>query len=370
MRIPPVTLALGLCALSMGGCSPDDAPTAGPAFPNPRAGFPSNGRTLGYIANQYADTISVLDLGTLAVLGEVPVGINPVELDGPAQVRLDPTRGVAYVLLTYPLSVVGAHAVAHGARPPFGYVRELSLLDLTPLGGLPVDRRAASLALSADHSLAAGVHFDQDLALLPTDLDARRATLDLLTPAWDLQTGTANKRAQPVCVAPLGVVLGGKGARAFVACTGEDSLAVVDTNSITVLTRVPAGAGPVNKPTAIVVATAGQQVLLSNQLTSQVVAFAGNDSDDQPMLRRAAVRRRWCIRLLTCTRLTAICMGAASLSCSSSDGPDAVDAGRQLFQSRELSSSDANIYTCGTCFDIASGQESNQQAVAVAAATI
>lgn len=278
MRIPPVTLALGLCALSMGGCSPDDAPTAGPAFPNPRAGFPSNGRTLGYIANQYADTISVLDLGTLAVLGEVPVGINPVELDGPAQVRLDPTRGVAYVLLTYPLSVVGAHAVAHGARPPFGYVRELSLLDLTPLGGLPVDRRAASLALSADHSLAAVVHFDQDLALLPTDLDARRATLDLLTPAWDLQTGTANKRAQPVCVAPLGVVLGGNGARAFVACTGEDSLAVVDTNSLTVLTRVPAGDGPVNKPTAIVVDPAGQQVLLSNQLTSQVVAFDANDT--------------------------------------------------------------------------------------------
>jgi len=63
-------------------------------------------------------------------------------------------------------------------------------------------------------------------------------------------------------------------------------------------------------------------------------------------------------------------MGAASLSCSSSDGPDAVDAGRQLFQSRELSSSDANIYTCGTCHDIASGQQSNQQSVSVAAATI
>src|ERR1700759_3852624 len=123
MRLPPITLAIGLHALSMGACSRDDASTAGPAFPNPRVSFPSNGRTLGYVANGYSDTISVLDLGTLAVLGEVPVGINPVELDGPAQVTLDQTRGVAYVLLTYPLSVVGAHAVAHGARPPFGYVR-------------------------------------------------------------------------------------------------------------------------------------------------------------------------------------------------------------------------------------------------------
>ena len=277
MRIPPITLALGLCALSMGGCSRDDA-TAGPAFPNPRVPFDSNGRTLGYVANQYSDTISVLDLGTLAVLGEVPVGINPVELDGPAQVTLDQTRGVAYVLLTYPLSVVGAHAVAHGARPPFGYVRELSMRDLTPLGGGSVDRRAASLALATDHSLIAVAHFDQDLALLPTDLDSRRANLDLLEPAWGLQTGTADKRAQPVCVAPLGVVLGKDGTRAFVACTGEDSLAVVDTSSLTVLTRVPAGDGPVNKPTAIVIDPAGEQVLLSNQLTNQVVVFKADDT--------------------------------------------------------------------------------------------
>lgn len=230
------------------------------------------------MANQYSDTVSILDLGTLTVVGEVPVGINPVEIDGPRQITLDAARGVAYVLLSYPLSVVGAHAVAHGAQPPFGYVRELSLRNLASLGELSVDRRAAGMTLSNDRGLLAIAHFDQDLALLSTDLDGRRANLILIGPAWGLETGSADKRKGTVCVAPLGVVFGKDQTRAYVACTGEDSLAVVDTATSMVLTRVPAGDGPVNKPTAISVDPTGSTVLLSNQLTSQVVAFAADDN--------------------------------------------------------------------------------------------
>ena len=88
------------------------------------------------------------------------------------------------------------------------------------------------------------------------------------------------------------------------------------------------------------------------------------------MIRCAAMRQRWSRRLLIVTGLASICTWAGSLSCSSSDGPDAVDRGAQLFQSRELSSTDANIYTCATCHDSASGQQSNQQSASAASATI
>lgn len=88
------------------------------------------------------------------------------------------------------------------------------------------------------------------------------------------------------------------------------------------------------------------------------------------MIGCPAMRRRWWRRLLTFTQLTSMGIGAGSLSCSSSDGADAVDRGAQLFQSRELSSSDANIYTCATCHDIASGQQSTQQSASAASATI
>jgi YVTN family beta-propeller protein len=279
MKASLTSAAFVLGALSAAGCTRDGEPMAAAPLPNPRVAFPSEKRTLGYVANQYSDTVSVLDLGSpLTVLGEVPVGINPVEIDGPRQIALDGARGVAYVVLTYPLSVVGAHAVAHGGRPPFGYVRELSLLDLTPLGDTSVDRRAASLALSGDGRQVAVVHFDQDLALLPTDdVESRRANIIVIDPASGLQSGTADKHRGPVCVAPMGVVFGKDRSRAYVACTGEDSLAVVDTATTVVLARVPAGDGPVNKPTAISIDPAGAYVLLSNELTSQVVEHTADD---------------------------------------------------------------------------------------------
>lgn len=281
-KLPFKAAGVALCILTGVGCpSSESSPDAGPAFPNRRVAFAAQGRTLGYLPNQYSDTISVLDLADLSVLGEVPVGINPVEIDGPRALTFDRGRGVAYLVLIYPMSVVGAHAVAHGAKPPFGYVRELSIRDLAPLADASVDRRAASLALAPDAGMLAVVHFDQDLSLLPSDIETRRANLILIDSPSDLPAGTATKRKQPVCVAPLGVVYGRDRSRVFMACTGEDQLAVVDTSNLNVVARVPAGDGPVNKPTDIVIDPAGTEVILSNELTSQVVAFKADDTATQ-----------------------------------------------------------------------------------------
>ena len=275
-RAGGVWRAVVLCALGTAGCGSDGSPI-GPV-PSERRSFPGDGHTLGYVANQYADTVSVVDLTTVTVLGEVPVGMNPVEVDGPRQLTLDPGRGLAYVLLTYPLTALGAHAIAHGAQPPFGEVRALSLLDLTPLGDEAVDRRAAALALSRDGSLLAAVHADQDLESLSTDLDSRRANIALISPAWALATEKESERKSAVCVAPEDVVLSRDGTRAFIACTGEDSLVVVDTTTMNVVTRVPAGDGVVNKPTAIALDPTGTRLLLSNELTGKVVVFTADDT--------------------------------------------------------------------------------------------
>jgi len=273
-------VVLSCAAAAVPGCASHDEPAdAGSAFPDRRVGFVgAAGHALGYVANQYSDTVSVLDLTSMTVLGEAPVGINPVEIDGPRRLTLDRARGVAYVVLTYPSSVVGAHAVAHGAKPPFGYVRELSLRDLAPLGEMAVDRRAIALALAPDGGLLAVAHFDQELALSPGAVETRRANLILVDSPQQLAMGAAGKRKGPVCVAPLDVVLGHDGTRAFVACTGEDQLAVVDTSSLAVLARVPAGDAPANQPTAIVIDPAGTRVLLSNELTRRVVAFNADDA--------------------------------------------------------------------------------------------
>ncbi|HEY8925986.1 MAG TPA: hypothetical protein VIU64_16490 [Polyangia bacterium] len=278
MKVPLGCLVAISCAAL--GCGSNGAcPDAGPAFPDRRVAFVgADGHALGYVANQYSDTVSVLDLTSMIVLGEVPIGINPIEIDGPRRFALDRARGVGYVVFTYPESVVGPHAVAHGARPPFGYVRELSLRDLAPLGELAMDRRAFSLSLAPDGGSLAIVHFDQELAALSSDLDTRRASLVLVASPDQIASGSAAKRKGPVCVSPVDVVLGRGARRAFVACAGEDQLAVVDTSSLAVLARVPAGEEPANHPTAVVLDPGGTRVLVTNELTRRVVTFQADDS--------------------------------------------------------------------------------------------
>src|SRR5262245_31268379 len=102
-------------------------------FPNRRAKFPGEGRTLGYVANRNSDTVSVVDLDGLQELGQLPVGVDPVDIDGPRHIALDAQRGVAYVLLTFPFSVPSAHLAAQGTPSRQGYVQQLDLLDFTQL---------------------------------------------------------------------------------------------------------------------------------------------------------------------------------------------------------------------------------------------
>jgi hypothetical protein len=72
-----VVAAIVLFAVSLAGCSPDGVGGA-PVFPDRRPQFPANGRTLGYVANQMSDTVSVVDLDGMIELGQGPVGLNPV----------------------------------------------------------------------------------------------------------------------------------------------------------------------------------------------------------------------------------------------------------------------------------------------------
>jgi DNA-binding beta-propeller fold protein YncE len=54
-----------------------------------------------------------------------------------------------------------------------------------------------------------------------------------------------------VCASPSGRCFNADGSRAFVSCTGEESVTVLDSASGEVLSRVPAGSAMVNKPYAL-----------------------------------------------------------------------------------------------------------------------
>jgi YVTN family beta-propeller protein len=272
-------LALAGVVVVANACSGRSSSTDDPpAFPDRRPHFDGGGALLGFVANRYSDTISVIDLDTMTELAAVPVGLDPVDIDGPRHVVLDPVKGMAYVALSYPLQVQSPHAVSRSTVVNASYVQALSLAELAPMGELRVDQHPGDLALSPHGELAVS-HYDTDLALVMSDnIDDRRANLLVVDPASAIAAPNPSPHWIRVCVAPASVVYGQDGTRAFLACTGEDSLAVVDTVNQKVLSRVPAGMGPVNKPYALTVDSSGTRLLLSNEIAGTVVVFTTDDS--------------------------------------------------------------------------------------------
>jgi len=278
-------LVRSLALFTVLGCtaSHDVAPapepaSSDPAFPRRSPRFERGGRLLGYVANRRADSVSVLDLDAMTELGEVPVGRDPVDVDGPRHAVADPAAGALYLVLSYPLVADSPHAVENNGGPRDGYLLELALDDLRPLGSVRVAPSPTELVLSDDRRLLAVTHQDTVLALKNTpDIDARRASLALVQPTSDMSDGAATLSLVPTCVAPAAVALSGDGTRAYVACTGEDTLAVVDTVGKAVTARIPAGALPANKPYALTRSPAGTRLALSNQVAQTLVVFSTGD---------------------------------------------------------------------------------------------
>jgi YVTN family beta-propeller protein len=257
----------------------DDA-YRGDAFPDRRPLIETEGRRLAYVPNRSSDTISVLDLNDMTLVATVPVGRDPVDLDGPRHLVLDPGADLAYVVLSYPESRPGAHEAAQGAVARFGYVEALNLRDLGVVGDLRVDPVATELAISSATGALGVVHLDENLATLnAADPEARRAALVLVDSPREIATGDATARRTRVCAAPSALAFNADGSRVFVACIGEDAIAVVDAASGDVLSRVPSGTSPANRPYALVADPARERLLVSNQVSSSVAVF---DMADAP----------------------------------------------------------------------------------------
>jgi YVTN family beta-propeller protein len=269
-----------VAATMAAGCSgsTSNADDSGVSFPNRRPTFESAGRRLGYVANRNSDTVSVLDLDAMTLLGSVPVGRDPVEIDGPRHIVLDTVNSLAYLVLSYPNSIPSAHV--QGAMKRVSYVQALNLSDLSITGELRVDPWAVELAFSPATEGLAVSHADEARALL-ADTEARRANLVLVDPASAIAASNAQPQRLTLCAVPKALAFNGDGSRLFVACTGEDSVAVVDSASQTVLSRVPAGASDVNKPYALLVDPGRERLLVSNQVSRTVSMF---DLGDTPNL--------------------------------------------------------------------------------------
>lgn len=283
MRLGVVRRAFSLVALACcaAACSDEaPAPEEIQAYPNQRQEFLGTGSTLGFVANRLSDTISVVDLDAMSVLGTVPVGRDPVEIDGPRQLVLDPTSGLAYVVLSYPLTVESPHVATEGGGLRAGYVQALSLNDLSLQGEHILQYKSFELALSPDAGELAISHYDTLRSLQGGSLEARRATVAFIAPPSSLVGNAAALRSLTLCVTPGPLAYGKDRSRLFVSCTGEDSLFVVDTTAPAAVGSVKSGTFASNQPFALVPDPARERLALSNQVARTLVVFSMQDQPE------------------------------------------------------------------------------------------
>jgi DNA-binding beta-propeller fold protein YncE len=272
-------LLLGLALVTACRQGSGDAPTPAPAvsaYPSTRAtvALPAHGLL---VALRGEDRLAVVDLDARRLLEAVSVGRDPVSLDGPASLARDGT-GAFYTLLAPPPSAVppGPHA-ARASKERVAWLQKLAGDDLRPVGELRIGPYSGDLALSDDGTRAVATHFDLrgDADGGPPDAgDFARATI------LDIPTSTLRAFDSPdpveiaTCVGARGVALSrGDGRTAFVACTGEDALAVVDL-AARLVRRVPLGSGGARvEPSFVARAPAGDLLAIACAGTRDVRFF-------------------------------------------------------------------------------------------------
>jgi hypothetical protein len=195
--------------------------------------------------NNGDDTLSWIDLVTLAPKLTLPVGLNPVELEGPHHITtsLDGKFIFVGVTETFPTNASGPHG-SHGSGAVPGYVLKIRVSDGAVVGQVRVDRSPGDLILSPDGTKVYVSHFDIKRILDQTAAGGTEASKFSGIAVIDTATMTRTALVM-VCPAEHGMTTNAAGTKLYVSCYGNDSVAVVDLTQATLPSVVvPAGANP------------------------------------------------------------------------------------------------------------------------------
>lgn len=266
---PALTLALGglVCAACtdaapMTSASPrTDVPFEGVAFPNRRSPVEVPRGGLALVTDALSDGVSAVDLAAARRVAVRPVGKQPVGVDGPGPIGVDAAAGAAFVALTYPVTYPGPHA-DHVPHVEPAVIQKLALDDLRIIGEVQVDLEPSDLELSEDGRRLVVSHFHAEglAAALedPSRLESLRTRLRIVEPAAIQPFLSPEPRGVQVCLAAAGIALSRPaGDRAYVACYGEDAIAVADLTAPERVTRIPVApdpgppGGPIHGPAAV-----------------------------------------------------------------------------------------------------------------------
>lgn len=287
---------VSLVAMLGAGCSDDvsrrDVGFGGPTFERPTPKKLPSGKML-LVSNSGSDTISFVDPATRAVVLELSSGLDPVDLDGPHHLGYDATSRELVTVFSYPAPpiVPGPHA-AHGSSARPGRLVRVDLARQVVLGVSGVDPNPGDVVLSEDGRRVVVSHFDLKLALdnQGKSVDEMRARVMAFDRAA-IGSSSIDPVRLRVCVAPHGVALSRPDGRyGFVACYGEDSIAVVDFDEKKIVARTPLGpstgapGAPVYGPYSAVLSPDGKRLHVGNTVSRSLTVLGVDGATVTPLV--------------------------------------------------------------------------------------
>lgn len=226
---------------------------------------PDAGAPVAFVTNSRQNSVSILDLTNRRVLATVPVPVVPLAENGPHHLAVDVARGVIYTPLSMPapVNIPGPHG-EHGNALVSGVLVKRDLYTLRLLGQVEVDPNPGDMLLSHDRRRAYVSHFDLARAL--SNVGDRAAQLSTIVEV-DTERMVTLRRI-PTCVAAHGMALSPDGNTLYVACTGDDALAVIDLAANPAAVRLvtltegaePAGGSPTFAPYSLALSPDGARV--------------------------------------------------------------------------------------------------------------
>jgi DNA-binding beta-propeller fold protein YncE len=226
---------------------------------------PDAGAAVAFVTNSRGNSVAVLDLTARRVLATVPVPVVPLAENGPHHLAIDVRQGVIYTPLSMPapVSAPGPHG-DHGNALVSGVFVKRDLYTLRLLGQVEVDPNPGDMVLSHDRRRAYVSHYDMARAL--SNVGDRAAQLSNVVEV-DTERMVALRRI-PVCVAAHGMALSLDDRTLYIACTGDDALAVVDLAANPAAVRLapliagaqPAGGSPTFAPYSLALSPDGSRV--------------------------------------------------------------------------------------------------------------
>jgi DNA-binding beta-propeller fold protein YncE len=233
--------------------------------PNPPQGmtWPNNDHYAGVgagrlvVTNNFSDTLSIIDMNSFEMVLDLPVGLNPVDLEGPHHVAASRDGEYYYMGLSESVGVTGSgpHG-AHGAGVVPGYALRFRASDNALLGRVRIDRNPGDVVVTGDGKWVLVSHFDlrrvadvlQAAAGANPPVDpaeiykqSRSAVAILDAEKMDLD-GNGLLALVFACPAAHGIRLSPDQRYAYMSCLSSDELAVIDLQHPDLLTPDPSAA--------------------------------------------------------------------------------------------------------------------------------